>query len=183
MDKPQSSLTQAEDRPLTTPQAARKVAWSALVLLGLAGSPAMAFEEDQIRSLLAEQAAAWNRGDAAAWARDFAPDADFINILGMHFHDRVQVEKRHAELFGSIFKDSRLSVTVWKVRVLSPVSAVAETVHELKGYARLPPAIRATEPQGLLRTRMKYVFVKASGQWVIVSAQNTAVAPAAPVAQ
>lgn len=172
-----------EDRPLTTPQAARKVAWSALVMLGLAGPPVMAADEDQIRGLLAEQTDAWNRGDATAWARDFSPDADFINILGMHFHDREQVEKRHAELFRSIFKGSQLAVTVWKVRVLSPISAVAETVHELKGYARLPPAIRPTDPQGLLRTRMKYVFVKASGQWVIVSAQNTAVAPSAPPAQ
>lgn len=160
-----------------TPRMARQAAWSALLLFNLGASPALAADEDQIRSLLSEQTAAWNRGDASAWARDFSSDADFINILGMHFQTREQVEKRHADLFGSIFRGSRLSVTVWKVRMLSPVSALAETVHELQGHARLPPPIQPTEPNGLLRTRMKYVLLKSGGQWVIVSAQNTAITP------
>lgn len=156
----------------------------ALRRIGLAAAlalPAVAFaQEDAIRALLAAQAAAWNAGDAKAWTKDFAADADFINIAGSHFKGREETEQRHAQLFASIFKGSRVDVGVWKVRMLGPAAAVAETVHELRGFSRLPPGIRPTVEPGLLRTRMKYVFVKQGDAWVIVSAQNTAIAPAAP---
>lgn len=149
----------------------------ASVAIALLPLTATAAEDDAVRSVLAEQAAAWNQHDAKVWAKDFTADADFINILGMLFQGREEIEKRHADLFESIFGNSQLVFTVQKVRFLSPTSAVAETVHELRGYTRLPPGIQPTDSTGLLRTRMKYVFVQAAGKWVIVSAQNTAISP------
>jgi uncharacterized protein (TIGR02246 family) len=154
-----------------------RLASAAIALPALLPLPATAAEDDAVRSVLAEQTTAWNQHDAKAWTKDFTADVDFINILGMLFQGREEFEKRHAGLFGSIFKDSQLVVTVQKVRFLSPTSAVAETVHELRGYSRLPPGIPPTDSTGLLRTRMKYVFVQAAGKWLIVSAKNTAISP------
>lgn len=154
-----------------------RIAGFAISFLIFLSPTTKAAENDAVRSVLAEQTAAWNRFDAKAWAKDFTVDADFIIILGMLFQGREEIEKRHADLFGSIFSSSQLVVTVQKIRFLSPTSAVAETVHELRGYTRLPPGIRPTDSTGLLRTRMKYVFVQFAGNWLIVSAQNTAISP------
>lgn len=149
------------------------------VLLGCDGSPrppaAGPPAEALIRRALAEQADAWNRHDAKAWSASFAEDADFVNILGMLFQGRAEIERRHAELFGSIFARSQVVVTTRKVRPLGETAAVAETDYELRNYDRLPPGIRPTAPDGTLRTRLKYVWELEPDGWRIVSAQNTAV--------
>lgn len=145
-------------------------------LAGCKGAPEPA--DGQIRQALAQQAEAWNRHDAKAWGAPFADEAEFINILGMLLQGRPEIEKRHAELFASIFAKSSVVVTTRKVQALGENGAVAETDYELRGYERLPPGIRATDADGTLRTRLKYVWVRKAGSWVIVSAQNTAVLPA-----
>lgn len=133
-------------------------------------------DEIAIRKILNTQTNAWNQDDARAWVQDFSKDADFINIIGTHFDGQAETEKRHATLFSGIFKNSHLEVEVWKVRLLGPKAAVAETVQTLRGYDALPPGVEPTEP-GVLRTRMKYVFQKQARHWKIVSAQNTAIHP------
>lgn len=130
-----------------------------------------------IRQALAQQAQAWNRHDAKAWVASFASDAEFVNILGMLLQGRSEIERRHAELFASIFAHSTVVVTTRKVQPLGKTAAVAETDYELRGYDRLPPGIRATDADGTLRTRLKYVWLQGSAGWQIVSAQNTAVLP------
>lgn len=136
--------------------------------------------EDAIKALLAKQADAWNAHDAHTWALPFTEDAEFVNILGMLFQGRAQVEQRHADLFRGIFSQSHVTVTTRKVTSLGPTAALAETVHELRGYERLPPGIRPSDADGTLRTRLKYVLVLTDDGWRIRSAQNTAVSPPPP---
>ncbi len=144
-------------------------------------APAGAHAQDEaaLRKLVAEQTEAWNRSDAAAWSKDFAPDAEFINIVGTVFSGRAEIERRHAFVFGSLFKGSRSEVTVGKVLFLGTKGdvAVVDMEHRVTGYAGLPPGVQATEP-GVLRTRMRYVLAKAGGSWRIVAGQNTDVKPA-----
>ena len=133
--------------------------------------------ETSIRRALAEQAEAWNRHDAKAWSASFTDDADFVNVLGMLFQGRAEIERRHADLFRSIFARSQVVVTTRKVRLLGKAAAVAETDYELRNYDRLPGGIRPTDADGTLRTRLKYVWELTPAGWRIVSAQNTAVLP------
>jgi uncharacterized protein (TIGR02246 family) len=136
--------------------------------------------EPAIRRLLAEQSEAWNRHDAHAWVAPFSDDAEFVNIVGMLLEGRAEIERRHAEIFKAIFARSRVVVTVRKVQELGTGAALAETDYELRDYDRLPPGIQPTDPDGTLRTRLKYVFERAPSGWRIVSAQNTAVLPMRP---
>lgn len=140
-------------------------------------APDGAHGEGDIRSAIAKQADAWNRHDTKAWMAPFSEDAEFINIMGSALLGRPEIEQRHAELFTGIFRRSRVAVTTRQVRPLGATAAVAETDYELRGYDRLPPGIVATDPDGTLRTRMKYVWQLRPEGWRIVSAQNTAVAP------
>lgn len=150
-------------------------------LPGWAGAPeGRAQDEAALRALVARQAEAWNRHDAAAWSKDFAPDADFVNIAGMVFSGRAEIEKRHAAIFASVFKDSRTQVTVRKLSFPRPDVALLETEHEVTQFGALPLGIQPTEP-GLLRTRMKYVLTRERAGWQIIAAQNTDVKPVALV--
>jgi uncharacterized protein (TIGR02246 family) len=62
---------------------------------------------DRIAAMFVET---WNRHDAKAFSSIFAPDADFTNVFGMKASGRAEVERFHAPLFATMFRDSRLSI-------------------------------------------------------------------------
>ena len=136
-----------------------------------------------IRAIIADQAAAWNRHDAAAWASRFVPSAEFINILGTPFSGKPAIEGITARIFASIFKESHDSVSVQKIIYVTPELAIAHYEHAVSNYTALPPGITPSEVggdgKGVLRTRMVYVLHRgADGKWMIVNGQNTAILPA-----
>jgi uncharacterized protein (TIGR02246 family) len=171
----------------------KRTSWNALCLawvlsLGVFSATARADEprsqdEAAIRQLVATQAEAWNRHDATAWSKNFAPDADFVNIVGTVFTGQPEIEKRHATVFASIFKSSQTRVTVRRLVFLDPIIAVVAMEHEVTGHSALPPGVQNTDASGTLRTQMKYVMRKSDGKWQIVSAQNTDVKPPPPSAK
>ncbi|HEY2897205.1 MAG TPA: SgcJ/EcaC family oxidoreductase [Gemmatimonadaceae bacterium] len=139
--------------------------------------------EADIRMLIADQAAAWNRHDAKAWASPFQPSAEFINILGTPFSGKPAIEGITSRIFATIFKDSRDSVSVRKIVWVNPELAIVHYEHAVSGYTALPPGIQPSEMddqgKGVLRTLMVYVLQRdAQGKWMIINGQNTAILPA-----
>lgn len=69
----------------------------------------MSVEIDQeIRKLLDELVAAWNAGDAAAYAGLFTEDADYVTFFGLHTIGRKAIEESHRALFEGPLKGSRI---------------------------------------------------------------------------
>ncbi|MEU0564689.1 SgcJ/EcaC family oxidoreductase [Nonomuraea sp. NPDC005983] len=58
----------------------------------------------EIKDLLAGLGEAWNRGDAAAYASLFTPDADYITFFGLRLRGRQAIEDAHRELFKTPIK-------------------------------------------------------------------------------
>jgi uncharacterized protein (TIGR02246 family) len=140
-----------------------------------AAGPGKPSDEAAIRALLAAQAEAWNRGDAAAWSKVFEPDADFVNIVGMVFSGRKEIEERHATVFATFFKGTQTAVTVRRLVFLTPRLAIVDSDHVVTGYGALPATIHTVD--GAVRTRMKYVLRKSARGWSVVAAQNTDIKP------
>lgn len=134
-------------------------------------------DEAELRQFVATQAKAWNDGDAKTWSAEFAADADFVNIVGTLFQGHDEIERRHAGIFGTIFKGSQDKVTVRRIVFPEPELAIVDTIHEVTGHPGLPPGVQNTEP-GLLRTQMQYVMKKTQGQWHIIAGHNVDVKPA-----
>lgn len=132
--------------------------------------------ESQIARLLTKQEVAWNVGDSASFSSVFSEDADFINILGQVFHGREAITQIHGFILGGQFKGSHTTITMRQFRQITPDVVLVEALYELTGYRSLPPGITPTEA-GILKTRMKYVFLKRDDAWQIVAAQNTALLP------
>ena len=140
-----------------------------------APNKARAADDAAIRALLAAQVEAWNRGDAAAWSKPFAQDADFVNIFGMVFTTRKEIEERHTTVFATIFKGTHTAVTVRRLGFLTPRLAIVDTDHVVTGYGALPATLHPVD--GAVRTRMRYVMQKGRTGWSIVAAQNTEIKP------
>ena len=68
------------------------------------------------RDISAMFADAWNARDASALARMFADDADFVNVGGLWWHKRADIEQAHDYCLQAFFKDSTLSIRQTKDR-------------------------------------------------------------------
>ena len=59
---------------------------------GIVSSPDAAAGVKMVVSSLAES---WNRHDMTAFAGAFSEDADFVNVVGMHWQGRQEIEAKH----------------------------------------------------------------------------------------
>lgn len=50
----------------------------------------------QIFSIVKALSESWNNHDAATYASQFAEDADFVNVVGMHWRGRAEIEARQS---------------------------------------------------------------------------------------
>ncbi|MFL6415395.1 MAG: SgcJ/EcaC family oxidoreductase [Bryobacteraceae bacterium] len=132
--------------------------------------------DEAVRLLVKRQTEAWNRNDAKGWAKNFTPDAHFINVRGDLVKGRAAIERIHAFIFAGPYKDSHCAVAIDSISYLGSNVAVVETSTEVTNFKGLPPGLVATSP-GSLRTRLKLILVNGDEGWKIFAAQNTAIVP------
>lgn len=123
--------------------------------------------EQAIKGLAHALQAAWNRHDAHALAEPFAQDADFTNVFGMVARGRAAIEALHAPLFKTMFKDSRLTVTETRVRLIRPDVAAVDVKWTMTG-ARDPLGNPWPEREGLLN----WIATRHGDGWLIDVSHN-----------
>lgn len=140
-------------------------------------------EDDRaLRALVARCEAAWNAGDAHAWAANMAEDVYLTSVLGDRYHGRDLLESGHRYVFDTIYKDSKIGLTVEAIRFVRPDVALVHLHQRL--MSRLPPgAAASTARQRLMseemhetQARASLLVVKDGGSWQVLSFQNTGIA-------
>lgn len=111
----------------------------------------------------------WNRRDASAIAELFDEDAEFVNVVGLWWHDREAIRKAHAYGLRTIFQHSTLEVVHTKVKMLSPEFAVVHARMKLTGQT----AINGVSTPGMRQTIFSFVMRKTDEGWRCASAHNT----------
>jgi uncharacterized protein (TIGR02246 family) len=119
---------------------------------------------------------AWNTHDMKLLATLFREDAEFINVVGMHWRGRDAVVKAHAIFHEIMFQDCRLKTDAIALRRLGADCAIAVVTYTQDAF---------TTPGGQVmpktQTKLSYVFAKAGGEWKIAHGQNVRIdAEAAP---
>lgn len=161
---------------------ARLIASGAFFLFWAMGAHAQAVPDvAPIRHTVAMFADAWNRHDMKAFGQLFAPDADFVNVQGVWWKGRAEIELHHAYSHGTIskseaatlnpqlrhygmFRHSTMAFQSITVRLIRPDLAIAHVSWRLTGDSRTTVA----------RTGMlTFVLAPTNGRWLIVAAQNT----------
>jgi uncharacterized protein (TIGR02246 family) len=117
---------------------------------------------------------AWNRADADALAELFAEDAEFVNVVGLWWHDRANIRGAHAFGFARIFPGSRITMDEPRVRLLGTDAAVVQSRWHLVGQVT-PDGEPAGDRDGILT----FVLERRLGGWITVAAQNTDIEPGA----
>ena len=116
---------------------------------------------------------AWNRHDMKAYSALFTEDADFVNVVGMHFRGRPQIEAVHIDLHRTIFKNSNLRAVSTTVRLVNDEVALAHIAWEMTGAEGLP----GWNVPELRKGMMSLVLVRTGDRWLITAAQNTDAVP------
>lgn len=141
-----------------------------------------ASDESAVRSIVRDEIAAWNRGDAVAYSRHFAADGTFTNIAGQFFTGYDAFLKQHEVIFEGRFKQTRLQQDIVSLKFVRPDVAVVEVLTSVSGVvaAQLAPGTSG-DAAGRLRTRLLQVVVKQGEEWKVVAYHNVDVKPGIPL--
>ncbi len=123
--------------------------------------------ESAVRSLVDSLVDAWNAHDAGRFAAVFHEDADFTNVFGMRAQGREAIERFHAPIFETMFRDSHLSAPETRVRFIRPDVAAVDVRWEMTG-ARDPRG----DPWPLRRGLMSLVCAREDAGWAIAVMHN-----------
>ncbi|ATY13599.1 DUF4440 domain-containing protein [Amycolatopsis sp. AA4] len=127
-------------------------------------------QREEVLSVLARLADAWNSGDATAYGNLFTEDADYVTFFGHRSAGRQAIADSHRELFEGPLKGSKLT-GFGDPRVRFPRDDVAVVVagggSSLTGGG--DPAAEGRE------STLTYVLVRDDEGWKITAFQNTRV--------
>lgn len=124
--------------------------------------------------------AAWNEHDADQLASLFEPNAEFVNVTGLWWHDREAIRQAHAYGFDTIFGASTLTLlekrAKWIVGTPNETGQAASVVHAKVKLDGQSPVGEVEKPR-VRRTLFSFVVRRRDGTWTCASAHNTDVAP------
>jgi uncharacterized protein (TIGR02246 family) len=132
--------------------------------------------EDDVRRVLADQEAAWNAGDADRYAACFHADGTFTNVFGDRYIGRDAFRARHAAIFNTFARGSKVSLIVSRVSLPVPGVAIVDVDCTLQTRAAAPTALPPSA-DGIVRTSLLEVLVKDEGEWRIAAYHNVDVKP------
>ncbi len=112
---------------------------------------------------------AWNERRAETIAGLFAEDAEFINVVGLWWHDRQAIFKAHDYGLKTIFNHSTLEVRQTKVRTMAENIAIVYARMRLSGQT---PVGEVAQP-GVRFNIFTFIVKKYPEGWLCESAHNT----------
>lgn len=125
---------------------------------------------EQIPHLFAQ---AWNKRDAYGIANLFVEDAEFVNVVGLWWHDRQAIWKAHDYGLRVIFQHSHVEVRRVKTRYLNDDTALVHSRFKLRGQT----AHAGVTNPGTRQNLFSFVVQKEALGWVCISAHNTDIVP------
>jgi uncharacterized protein (TIGR02246 family) len=136
-------------------------------------------DEAAIQDLISRLVAASNANDVKAFAKVFAEDADFTNVIGQHVKGRTSIEEFHAPYYSGprqpgrpSFIHARLTAVESKIRFLRPDVAAVDIKWQQIGA--ISPEGRPWGPRTGL---MNWVVTRERGVWGIAVMHNLQLTP------
>lgn len=142
------------------------------ILSVFAFSKALAFEEvDQqaIKGVIQQYADSWSCKTGEGLGDCFTENADFVNIFGMQFTGKNNIEERHKSVLETFLKGSTFEIIDSSFREVHSGVVIAIVKWKIHGYC-LPSSIQTKVVRDGITT---YVFIHGNKKWLITSCQNT----------
>lgn len=129
-------------------------------------------DQKAITQVIERYTASWNASAGVGFGADFTQDADFVNIFGMAFSGKEEIEERHVAILDTFLGGTILTITDVQMREQRPDLVVAKVYWELDREVKRGPIGPVIKKGIFLQT-----FVKEKGAWKICASQNTLITP------
>lgn len=127
-----------------------------------------AADEFAIRDLIQKCAVGWNKGSGEAFAAQFAEDADFVVVNGMHIKGRRQNAAAHQQIFDTFYRGTRLWIQITSVRFLR---ADISLVHTISRVLKPEESGASPAPENI----QTWTISKHGHAWLVDAFQNTSI--------
>ena len=122
--------------------------------------------EAQIDSFIAS----WNKHDFSDMKNYIAEDCDFVNIKGMHWKGRENIQFAHQAYHNQFFKNTPIEKRSVTIRFLKADVVVAHLLWHIGAFTS-PSGSKQGDNDDLATI----VFVKTIGKWLITAMENVEV--------
>jgi uncharacterized protein (TIGR02246 family) len=124
-------------------------------------------DDEGIRKSVMDYEKAWNTHNMKLLATLFREDAEFVNVVGMHWRGRDAIVKAHAIFHEIIFKDCKLKTDFIETRPLGGDHAIAIWTATQDSYTT--PSGQVV-PEG--QFKLSLILVKGPEGWKIAHGHN-----------
>jgi uncharacterized protein (TIGR02246 family) len=121
---------------------------------------------DTVEDCLGRIQAAWNAGDARAFAASFTEDATYVIFLGDALIGRSEIEANHVDVLTKWQKGTRMAIKALRKTPLGDDAAIVLTAGGIGAGESIP--------YDKLQT---FTLVRRDGRWLCAAFQNTKMSP------
>ncbi|MDB5268593.1 MAG: hypothetical protein JWP58_1633 [Hymenobacter sp.] len=139
-----------------------------------AQAPAPA-DEAAIRKVVQRMTTNYADHKFADMATYTTPDVSWVNVVGMWWRGRPQVQMAHQQIFDRIFKGVPFEQGAVTVRAIAPDVAVVNVYYTVGAFYPPDGVNRGVNKMGDGQDLLTLVMVKKQGQWLLTAGQNTPV--------
>ena len=122
----------------------------------------------KVQRLADQYAAAWNASDMDAMAKLYSGDVHWVNIVGMHWQGKTQVDQAHRAYFDIMFKGVPLTLEAIESVVVLPGGALVTVLRWAVGAFKTPFGEQIPPS----RDRMSLVLIPRADELVIAHGSN-----------
>lgn len=145
-----------------------------LFILFVSVTPLFSLEETDrasIEKIIHDYTAAWNHHEGKGFADGFTDDASFVNIFGMTFSGKAEIEERHLKILQTIHRGSTLDILKTQFREVQPGLVIGLVHWKLDGFRY--PGSDYNKPGDTHYGVFTQVFIITNDEWKITASQNT----------
>ncbi len=143
---------------------------SPLIACAQQAAPATSADVKAIDATLQQVGNSLTRMDFDTFATLFTDDADFVNVVGMHWKGKAQVVEAHRVIFTTRYHGFPQHIVDEQVEIIAPDVALAVTTVKMDDYT-------AQDGRRMVNnvSRLTWVLIRHDGEWLVRSGHNTTV--------
>lgn len=146
----------------------KNLVFAVIFLIPFLGNAQTRYKDSKfIEQKIDEQIASWNKHNYSDMANYATEDCDWVNVKGMWWKGRTQVEYAHQEYHKTIFKGTALKKNAAEIRFISTDVAIVHLSWHTGAFTT-PGGTAVPEGDDLATL----VYVKRKGVWLLTAAEN-----------
>lgn len=135
----------------------------------------VAADEAAIRNVVQQMTTNFVDHKFADMATYTTPDVSWVNIVGMWWRGRPQVQTAHQQIFDRLFTGVPFKQGAATVRAITSDVALVNVYYEVGAFYPPDGVNRGVNKMGDDQNLLTLVLVKKQGKWLLTAAQNTPV--------